>query len=338
MKKLNLALQGGGAHGAFTWGVLERLLEEPDLRFDAISGTSAGAMNAVMLVSGYLDNGAEGAKERLNQFWNGVALTNPLDSSMGFWGKSLIDESYSNTSQFVAGLSRWFSPYDLGLGHINPLRELVEDLVDFEQISQSREFKLFVAATAVRTGSLRVFDSANLTSDALLASACLPTLHKGVEIDGELYWDGGWSGNPVVFPLVEAAASNDILLVLLQSLDHSKQPRRAGDIAKRSVELGFTASFMREMESIVRLKERLDTRWLIRDPVDRKYKQALFHLLEEGEYMESLGRHSKLNIRRSFLETLKNRGRERAEAWLLEHKPSLGRQSSVSLRDYFGGG
>lgn len=336
MTSLNLALQGGGAHGAYTWGVLDRLLEEEDIQFDGLSGTSAGAMNAVMLVSGFLDSGAEGAKAQLDKFWNGIALNHPLEPNVRFWGGSLGNGSYDGASQMVAGLSRWFSPYDLGLGHINPLKTQIESMVDFERINRNSAFKLFIPATEVSTGKIRVFETKELSTEALLASACLPTLHKGVEINGELYWDGGWAGNPVMYPLLEQTQADDILMVLLQPLKHSSLPRRANDISQRSIELGFTASFMREMTSIHRRQQRLKKRRFVFDKLDKRYKNARFHLLEEGEYMETLDGQSKLNIRRSFLEHLKEKGRDAAESWLETRKPMIGRSTSFSLDKYFG--
>lgn len=335
MKRLNLALQGGGAHGAFTWGVLDRLLEEPDLQFNGFSGTSAGAMNAVMLVSGFLENGAEGAKEQLEAFWTGISLNNPLDPQVRFWGNDLGGDSYKSAARMVTGLSRWFSPYDLGLGQINPLRKQVESMVDFERINRNSEFKLFISATTVASGKLRVFETEELTADALLASACLPTLHKGVEIEGDLYWDGGWAGNPVIYPLIEQTNTSDILMVLLQPLLHSQLPRRANEISQRSIELGFSASFMREMADIVKRQKRLEERWLVLGKAERQYKDARFHLLEEGEYMETLDGSSKLNIRLSFLEELKLKGREAASAWLDTRKSMVGKSTSFSLDECF---
>ena len=223
---VDFALQGGGAHGAFTWGVLDRLLEEPWLRIDGISGTSAGAMNAAVLVHGYADNGVDGARAALENFWRRVARAallsplrrTPLDVLLGRW-------TLDHSPVFVAMdlMARLFSPYDLSPGGANPLRDILAEIVDFNRLAQA-SIKLFVTATNVRTGRGRVFRNDEITPDVLLASACLPTLFQAIEIDGESYWDGGYSGNPTITPLVRECRSQDTILVQINPVERPGSP------------------------------------------------------------------------------------------------------------------
>ena len=232
---VDLALQGGGSHGAFTWGVLDRLLEEPWLRIDGISGTSAGAMNAVVLTSGYEAGGPEGARAALEEFWRRVSHSaqfnpirrSPLDILLGRW---TLD-----TSPFFVVFdmaARLFSPYNLNPQGVNPLREILADCVDFARVAKS-PIRLFVTATNVRTGRGRVFRNGELTAETLLASACLPTLFQAIEIDGEAYWDGGYSGNPTITPLVRECSSKDTLLVAVNPIERQGTPRSAREILDR---------------------------------------------------------------------------------------------------------
>jgi NTE family protein len=224
---IDLALQGGASHGAFTWGVLDRLLEEPRLRIDGISGTSAGALNAVVLVDGHVQGGPEGARRALEAFWANVAQAarfspfrrSPLDMLLGRW---TLD--YSPMYLTMDIMARLFSPYDFTLGGTNPLEEILASSVNFERLSQSA-IRLFVTTTNVHTGRGRVFRNAEITPDVLLASACLPTVFQAVEIDGELYWDGGYSGNPTITPLVRECTASDILLVQVNPVERSGSPR-----------------------------------------------------------------------------------------------------------------
>lgn len=241
---VDLALQGGGAHGAFTWGVLDRLLEEPWLRIEGISGTSAGAMNAAVLVDGYAEGGAEGARARLEQFWESVSRAallspfrrTPLDVMLGRW---TIDTSPMSIAFDLA--ARIFSPYDLNPRGANPLREILAEHIDFKRVAHA-PIKLFVTATNVRTGRGRIFRNAELTPDVLLASACLPTLFQAIEIDGEAYWDGGYAGNPTITPLVRECNSSDTILVQVNPVDRPGTPRSAREILNRINEVSFQCS------------------------------------------------------------------------------------------------
>ena len=257
---VDLALQGGGSHGAFTWGVLDRLLEEPWLRIDGISGTSAGAMNAVVLVDGYEKGGPEGARAALEEFWRRVSHSarfspirrSPMDVLLGRW-------TLDNSPFFVAFdlAARLFSPYDLNPRGANPLRDILADCVDFERAAKS-PIRLFVTATNVRTGRGRVFRNNELTPDVLLASACLPTLFQAIEIDGEAYWDGGYSGNPTITPLVRECGSRDILLVAVNPVERQGTPRSAREILDRLNEVSFNATLLKELRMIALLRQVAD--------------------------------------------------------------------------------
>src|SRR6202022_3918352 len=238
---IDLALQGGGAHGAFTWGVLDRLLEEPQLQIEGISGPSAGAMNAAVLVHGHAAGGSKGAKAALEDFWRRVARAatfspfrrSPLDILMGRW-------TLDNSPLFLALdlAARVFSPYVLNPRGANPMRDILTECVDFAHLEQS-PIRLFVTATNVRTGRGRVFQNAELTPDVLLASACLPTLFQAIEIDGEPYWDGGYSGNPTITPLIRECKSQDTILVQINPVEREGRPRSASEILNRLNEVSF---------------------------------------------------------------------------------------------------
>lgn len=216
MKTINLALQGGGAHGAYTWGVLDRLLEDDRIEIEGISGTSAGAMNAAVLAAGLTEGGRDKARERLAEFWHGVSEADKLSPvQRSPWdyltGNYRVDQSPG--VHFLQSLVRAFSPYQLNPWNYNPLRGLLDRVVDFEALREASPIKLFIAATNVRTGKARIFHSDDLSTDALLASACLPELFQAIEVDGEAYWDGGYVGNPSIYPLIYHCGSQDVLLV-----------------------------------------------------------------------------------------------------------------------------
>src|SRR4051812_12720060 len=240
---VDLALQGGGSHGAFTWGVLDRLLEEPRLRIDGISGTSAGAMNAAVLIDGHVQGGAEGARTALEAFWASVSQAarfspfqrSPLDVLLGRWS---LDHSPLYVTMDI--MARLFSPYDLNPGGTNPLKEILASSVNFERLAQS-PIRLFVTATNVRTGRGRGFRNAEITPDVLLASACLPTMFQAVEIDGELYWDGGYAGNPTITPLVRECTASDTIVVQVNPIERPGSPRTAREILNRLNEVSFNA-------------------------------------------------------------------------------------------------
>jgi NTE family protein len=325
---VDFALQGGGAHGAFTWGVLDRLLEESWLDIDGISGTSAGAMNAAVLVSGFAAGGREGAREDLENFWRRVSASarfspfqrSPLDMLLGRW-------TLDNSPVFIAMdmMSRIFSPYDLKFTGAHPLRDILEEMIDFESLKQA-SIKLFITATNVRTGRGRVFRNAEITPDVLLASACLPTLFKAIDIDGESYWDGGYSGNPTMTPLVRECRSHDTILVPINPVERPGTPKTARDILNRLNEVSFNSVLLKELRMIALLRQ-------VADPGQgegAQWAQMRIHLVSNPMAQE-LGYSSKLNAEWEFLSKLHQEGRRAAEAFLSEKGSKLGKQSSLDL-------
>lgn len=331
---INLALQGGGAHGAFTWGVLDALLEDGRLRFDGVSGTSAGAMNAVMLAQGLMAGGSDGARTALREFWSAVAASMPFEvATPTADGK---DMRLAPAMQLMLQWTHYFSPEQLNPFDLNPLRTILSSQVDFERLRAHSPVKLFVAATNVNTGKLRLFRAPELTPDAVLASACLPTMHRSVVIDGEPYWDGGYSANPAVFPLFHECSARDIMLVMLAPLKHSATPQSAVDIKSRMMELAFNATFLREMRMFAHLRERAArSAWWRRGELDRRLAGAHFHVIEASEVMRELSAESKAAANMRFFEMLFALGREHGSAWLSAHHADVGRRSSVDLGALF---
>jgi NTE family protein len=331
---VDFALQGGGAHGAFTWGVLDRLLEEPWLRIDGISGTSAGAMNAAVLVDGYADNGVDGARAALENFWRRVARAallsplrrTPLDVLLGRW-------TLDHSPVFVAMdlMARLFSPYDLSPGGANPLRNILAETVDFGRLARA-SIKLFVTATNVRTGRGRVFRNSEITPDVLLASACLPTLFQAIEIDGESYWDGGYSGNPTITPLVRECRSQDTILVQINPVERPQSPRSARDILNRLNEVSFNAVLLKELRMIALLRQ-------VAQPdnsENAKWADMRIHRIT-SDVMVELGYSSKLNAEWEFLCMLRDEGRRAGDAFLSTHHDDLGRRSTFDLDELLTG-
>lgn len=331
---VNLALQGGGAHGAFTWGVLDALLEDGRLRFDGVSGTSAGAMNAVVLAQGLMDGGPEAARKALRRFWSAVAASAPFEVAVPTAdGRDMV---LAPAMRLMLQWTHYFSPEQLNPFDLNPLRKILSAQIDFERLRAQAPVRLFVATTNANTGKLRLFRSSELTADAVLASACLPTMHRSVVIDGEPYWDGGYAANPAVFPLFHECRSRDILLVMLAPLKHSATPQSATDIKNRMMELAFNATFLREMRMFAHLRERAArTPWWRRGDLDRRLAGTQFHVIEASEVLRELSAESKVAANMRFFEMLFTLGRERAGVWLTAHQADVGRRSSVDLEDLF---
>jgi NTE family protein len=325
---LDLALQGGGAHGAFAWGVLDRLLEEPGLGFDGISGTSAGAMNAAVVADGWAEGGAEGARAALERFWARVSHAarfspfqrGPLDRMLGRW-------TLDSSPVFVAlDLSaRLLSPYDVNPGGLNPLADILAQTVDVGRLARS-PIKLFVTATNVHTGQGRIFRNAEVTPQVLLASACLPTMFQAVDIDGEAYWDGGFAGNPSITPLVRECSSNDTLLVQINPITRPETPRSAREIINRMNEISFNSSLLKELRMIAVLRR-------VVNPGDSEgalWKAMRVHRIA-SDVMTDLGYSSKLNAEWDFLVFLRDEGRRSASDFLREHGRDLGRRSTFDF-------
>lgn len=325
---IDLALQGGGSHGAFTWGVLDRLLEEPSLKIDAISGTSAGAMNAAVLADGYAKGGAEGARTALESFWRAVSNSarfspfqrSPLDVLLGRWS---LDHSPAYIA--VDLMSRVFSPYDLNPGGKNPLQELLVETIDFEQLARS-PVRLFITATNVHTGRGRIFRNPEITADVLLASACLPTMFQAVEIDGVPYWDGGYAGNPTITPLVRESDAHDTILVQINPRERPTTPRTASDILNRLNEISFNAPLMKELRMIALLRQ-------VADPGNgegARWAGMRTHRIMT-EMMVDLSASSKLNAEWAFLSMLRAEGHRAASEFLDEHGKDLGKTSTADI-------
>jgi len=330
---IDLALQGGGAHGAFTWGVLDRLLQEPWLGIDGISGTSAGAMNAAVLVLGHARGGADGARAALDDFWRRVSQAatfspfrrSPLDVLMGSW-------SLDHSPMFVAFdlASRVFSPYDLTASSANPLAGILDELIDFDELARA-PIHLFVTATNARTGRGRVFKNAEVNADVLLASACLPTMIHDVMIDGDPYWDGGYSGNPTITPLVRECKSRDTILVQINPVERPGLPSSAREIMNRLNEVTFNASLLKELRMIALLRQ-------VADPGNGEgamWAGMRIHRVS-SDLMVKLGYSSKLNAEWAFLCMLRDEGRKAADSFLQAHGADLGKRSTLDIDEMLG--
>ena len=333
-RRINLALQGGGSHGALTWGVLDRLLADPRLEICEISGTSAGAMNAVVLADGYVQGGREGARAALERFWMAVsdaARFSPIQRSPfdQWFGRYTLDHSPGYIWFDIA--TRLFSPYDLNPAGFNPLRRLLADTVDFDNVRASREIAVHVAATNVRTGRSRVFSREAVTLDAVMGSACLPQLFPAVEIDGEFYWDGGYSGNPELLPLVESARTADIVIVQINPLLRREPPRRAREIINRINEISFNTSLIKDLRAIA-LTQRLNRA----EGSDCGMAETTYlHLIHTEADVQDLSASSKLNPEWAYLKLLFERGERWADEWLDRNFDALGQRSTLDLDDLF---
>jgi len=330
--QVTLALQGGGSHGAFTWGVLDRLLEDGRIDVEAISGASAGAMNAVACAYGDLLGGRDGARQALQDFWEAVAASAPPNFVPVDWPPS-NELQVKPTPAFRAFLSmmRFFAPYQLNPFDLNPLRDILAAQIDFERIRSEYRRKLFIATTRVSTGTLRLFHTRELTLEVLLASACLPALHSTVIIDGEGYWDGGLTANPPLYPLLHDCQAGDIIAVLLHPCRWPKAPATAGDISQRLTEISFGAAFFSELQGIALAQREARRSLLAWGPLERRLRRLNLHVIDAPELMGTLDSISKLNAQAPFLAALRDAGRQSAAAWLEKNGASLGARSTYDL-------
>ncbi|MHB2206272.1 patatin-like phospholipase family protein [Methylobacterium sp. CM6257] len=330
-KCVNLALQGGGAHGAFAWGVLDRLLEEDGPTIEGISATSAGAMNAAVLAYGLTVGGRKGARRALDTFWRQIAqaaLFSPLQASP--WDRIFGNYGLETSVIFPLfdTLARLISPYQTNPLNYNPLRQVLESSIDFAALRRCSVVKLFLSATNVRTGKVRVFGAGEISADAVLASACLPFLFQAIEIDGEHYWDGGYMGNPAVFPLIYECDCSDVVIVHINPIYRPDVPTSAPEIMNRINEISFNSSLMREMRAISFANK------LIEDGIlqGNQIRTIRIHAIEAETVMQTLGAASKLNADLNFLLHLHRIGRERADAWLAREFAEVGERSTVDLQ------
>ncbi len=334
-KPVNLALQGGGSHGAFGWGVLDRLLEDGRLALDAVSATSAGAMNAVAMADGIAEGGYDGGRAKLESFWSEVSRTarmwNPLGMGKrpgGGGQDNAWTGGFSLAYVMFDAVTRMWSPYQLNPFDINPLKDVLTKVVDFERLRQCpHATRLFLSATNVRTSKIRVFENAEITPDAVMASACLPFLFKAVEIDGEHYWDGGFMGNPAIFPLIYRGASQDVIIVHINPIVREELPKTAPEILDRMNEISFNSSLMREMRAVAFV-----TRLLENEAIEEgRYKRMMIHAIRNDDVMSRFGADSKLDPSWEFLTQLRDAGRAAADVWLKENFDHVGKRTTVDL-------
>jgi NTE family protein len=333
-KKINVALQGGGSHGAFTWGVLDYLLEDQRVEIEALSGASAGAINAVVLAAGMMKNGRKGARDALKTFWTALgetAQTSPLQR--GPWEALLGGWSLDSSPLYVwmDMLSRVASPYDLNPLNWNPVRDLLEAHVDFDALRKAKSPALFITATNVEAGRGRVFKRNELTSDHVMASACLPLLFQAVMIKGHPYWDGGYMGNPSLWPLYEGTSSNDIVIVQINPIERKGVPRTSRDILSRINEITFNASLLSELRAIDFVSRLIAAGRL----EGTAYRDVHVHVIEDDKLMTPLDESSKMLVEPAFLDMLFQSGRKNAKTWLDQHFADIGARSTINLRAYF---
>lgn len=337
-KTINLALQGGGAHGAFAWGVLDYLLEDGRLRFDGISGTSAGSMNAVVMAYGLHVDGQRGARNALEKFWWAISEAGaryspvrnwPWEGLPGNWNR---DDSVS--FQMFKAVTNTFSPYQLNPMNFNPLRDILCEQIDFDELNKCQKTKLFLSATNVQNGNVRVFNTHEVTADSVMASACLPFLYRAVEIEGEPYWDGGYMGNPALFPLFYNTDARDVLIVHINPIVRKGTPTVPHEIEDRVNELSFNSALIKELRAVAFVQKMVDEGWL-KDKHKNQLKYVLIHSLRADASLSDLSAASKLCTDWPFLEMLRDRGREAAKIWLEKHFDDIGVRQTVDLRAEF---
>lgn len=335
-KHLAIAMQGGGAHGAFTWGVLDRLLQEKDLVVEGVSGTSAGAMNAMSTAQGIIEGGNQGAREFMDRYWSIMSergRTSPfkpgvLDVLMGKY-------TMHNSPGFLAFdfISKIMSPYQLNPAGTDPLKDLCLELFDFDKLNNNKTVKIFMAATHVYTGKIKIFSNVNeeLCIDALLATACLPTIHNAVMVKGEYYWDGGFSANPAIYPLIYNCGTSDMLIIKLNPTHRPRLPVTAAEIGDRLNEINNNLSIMREMRSMHFITRLIDSGVVKPGTL----KRLLIHLIEDEAVFQDLGWSSKLNTDMEFLLHLKEAGRIAADKWLEKNWDKVGKEGTADVLEEF---
>ncbi len=332
-KKLNLALQGGGAHGAYTWGVLDYLLEQKQFDIESVTATSAGSMNAAVMMYGLMQNGHDGGREYLERFWRRVseasAFINPMQ-------KSFTDKLFNNNFAFnmFDTWSRALSPYQFNPLNYNPLKDILEDMIEFDRFKQCNEGKLFICATNVNTGEAKIFENHEMSSAVLLASAALPNLFQAVEVNGEHYWDGGYMGNPSLWPLFYKASTPDILIIHVNPIYRPEVPTEAHGIENRINEITFNSSLMKELRSIAFVQKLIQDD-MLKPAYKKDYRDMYLHAIRSEEVMRDLTVSSKFDTSWSFLVHLRDLGRNCAKEWFEKNFDKVGKQSTVDImRDY----
>jgi NTE family protein len=334
-KRINLALQGGGAHGAFTWGVIDGLLQDGRIEIEGVSGASAGAVNAVMLADGLARGGPEEARKRLADFWRAASFDGDMSSlhrAIADRLFSLIPIAASPIQTWLDAMSRYLSPYDLNPLNINPLKDLIARMVDFEAVRNS-PLQIFIAATNVHTGRLRIFPRAAITADAVMASAALPYVFRAVEIDGVPYWDGGYTANPPIFPFFRTTQTEDVLVVQINPVMRAATPTSAQQIVNRVNEITFNASLVAEYRAIEFVGRLIDQGRLPCGTGAGQYRRINVHRIDLGLFGKKLTAASRLNADYDFFETLHRAGRRAARRFLDGHFDDIGVRSTIDLRE-----
>jgi NTE family protein len=334
-KRINLALQGGGAHGAFTWGVLDHLLTDERLLIEGISGTSAGAVNAVMLADGLARGGREEAQKRLADFWRAASSTGNVPAMQREVLRRLLSFTPLEGTPVQAwfnAVSKYFSPYDVNPLNINPLKDLIEHFVDFEALRTCRDLQIFISATNVQTGRVRIFSREKITADAVMASACLPLLFRAVEIDGVPYWDGGYLGNPVIFPFFRTTKTEDVLVVQINPLVRHETPTSSSEIMNRINEITFNSSLIDEYRAIDFVARLIDQGRLPRGTGPGEYRRINVHRIVLERFGTHFDSFSKLSTDYDFFEMLRLSGKRAARRFMDEHFGDIGKRSTVDLR------
>jgi NTE family protein len=319
--RINLALQGGGAHGAFTWGVLDRLLQDPSLKFGWISGTSAGAINAVAMAAGLMEGGPSAAREKLTAVWTSI-------------GKAGVPDIMWN-NPLMKGFAASLSPYEFNPLGFDPLRKLLTDNIDFEKLRQASPVELLIAATDISTGRARLFRTAEMTVEAVLASACLPTIHHAVEIDGNAYWDGAFSANPDLVTLASESPTTDTLIVQISPLGKVGVPKSQRDISAQVNRVTFNAPLLRDVEYIEAMRAAVNDAVFARNGKAKRLASHRFHIIDAGEHTSELTEESKMSPGTALLSKLHTAGHDETTNWLQQHRTALGKKSSVDLNVHF---
>ncbi|MBL8517355.1 MAG: patatin-like phospholipase family protein [Betaproteobacteria bacterium] len=337
-KKVNLALQGGGAHGAFAWGILDRFMETRLIEIEGISGTSAGSMNAVVYAWGVFNGGPEGAREALHRYWSAISRISNGGVTQ-FWesfffggkGPTLSPAAHGPALEAIRMIGNTLSPYQTNPFNYHPLRGVLNDLVDFDSLRTCQSTKLYLSATNVKTGKVRVFDTAEVSVDVVLASACLPEIFQAVEINGEHYWDGGYMGNPVLFPLFYETKSRDVIILHINPITRDEVPVLANEISDRVNEITFNASLLKELRAVA-FVQKLLADGMIKDKFRDQFKDVLIHSVRADKALKNMSVATKFCLDWGFLTELRDRGRAAADEWLAANYANLGVRSSVDVR------
>jgi len=339
-KTVNLALQGGGAHGAFTWGVLDKLLEDGRIGIDGICATSAGTMNACALAWGMHKGGPEKAREALHDFWQNISRAGEkLSIPKMPWEKFMPQSGWMKTDDSLSyflldSMTRLFSPYQLNPFDLNPLRDVMAESVDFDELRECDCVKLFISATHVHSGKVKVFSTKEINLDIVMASACLPYMFKAVEVDGEDYWDGGYMGNPALFPLFYETKTRDVMIVHINPMERKKTPQSAHEIMNRINEISFNSSLLKELRAVAFVKKLIEHD-MLKDKHKKDFTDVLVHSIRADDVMTDLSVSSKFNSDWDFLTGLRDKGRETMGTWLEEHFDAIGVRDTVDLHEEF---